>query len=46
MVATCTTDLDIINAAIRALGGKRNISATDKTNAAEEMHKARYGRFY
>lgn len=40
MVATCTTDLDIINAAIRALGGKRNISATDKTNAAEEMQAA------
>jgi len=40
MTATCTTDLDIINAAIRALGGKHNISVTDKTNAAEEMQAA------
>lgn len=40
MVATCTTDLDIINAAIRALGGKHNISINDATNAAEEMRAA------
>lgn len=40
MVATCTTDLEIINSAIRALGGKHNISVTDKTNEAEEMQAA------
>lgn len=40
MVATCTTDLDIINAALRYLGDKRNISVTDKTNSAEEMRAA------
>lgn len=40
MSATFTTDLDVINAAIRALGGKHNISVTDKTNTAEEMSAA------
>ena len=40
MSATFTTELDVINAAIRALGGKHNISADDKTNAAEEMSAA------
>ena len=40
MVATCTTDLEIINAAMRNLGGKQSISVTDKTNAAEEMQAA------
>ena len=40
MVATCTTDLEIINAALRSLGSKHNISVTDKTNAAEEMQAA------
>lgn len=40
MVATCTIDLDIINTALRYLGGKHNISATDTTNAAQEMQAA------
>ena len=40
MSATFTIELDVINAAIRALGGKHNISATDTTNAAEEMKAA------
>ena len=40
MSATFTTELDVINAAIRALGGKHNISVDDKTNTAEEMSAA------
>lgn len=40
MVATCTIDLDIINAALRYIGDKRIIAATDTTNAAEEMRAA------
>lgn len=40
MVATCTTELDIINAGLQYLGAKRNISVADTTNSAEEMKAA------
>nr|DAJ09884.1 MAG TPA: tail tubular protein [Bacteriophage sp.] len=40
MVATCTTELDIVNAALRYLGGRGNISTTDTTNSAVEMRAA------
>ena len=40
MVATCTTDLDIINMASLFLGAKRSISVTELTNIAEEMQTA------
>lgn len=40
MVATCSTELDIVNMAALALGAKRSISTNDKTNIAEEMRAA------
>lgn len=40
MVATCTTDLDILNMASLFLGAKRSISVTELTNIAEEMQAA------
>lgn len=40
MVATFTNDLDIINAALKKMGAKRQISTSDKTNAAAEMQSS------
>lgn len=40
MVATFTTDLDIMNAALKKLGEKQQISTSDKTNAAMEMRSS------
>jgi len=40
MVATFTTDLDIVKQALQYLGAKSNISTTDKTNSASEMQVA------
>ena len=40
MVATCKSELDIINTALQYLGSSRQISTSDKTNEATEMTNA------
>lgn len=40
MVATCKSELDIINTALQYLGSSRQISTSDKTNEVTEMQNA------